>query len=62
MFTGVPWLATFADDGAVQQAVEEAGHQDVRLTVSQLSDDREELSARCSIPEKHTHSHVNTYI
>lgn len=62
MFTAVPWLSTFADDAAVEQAVEEAGHQDVRLTLSQLSDDREELSARCSIPEKHTHNHVNTNI
>ena len=61
MFSVVPWLSIFADDATVQQAVEEVGHQDVGLTVSQLSDDGEELSARCSIPEKNTHTHTHTH-
>lgn len=55
----VPGLSTFADDSTVQQAVEEAGHQDVRLTFSQLGNDREELPAWRSIPEKHTHTHTH---
>lgn len=52
----VPGLSCFADEATVQQAVEEAGHQDVRLSVSQLGNDREQLSARRSIPDKHTDS------
>lgn len=50
----VPGLSSFADEATVQQAVEEAGHQYVRLSVSQLGNNREQLSARRSIPEKHT--------
>ncbi|TNN77640.1 hypothetical protein EYF80_012230 [Liparis tanakae] len=42
---------------AAEPAVEEAGHQDVRLTVSQLGNNGEELPAGRSIPEKHTHNH-----
>lgn len=41
----VPGLSIFANNSTVQQAVEEAAHQDVRLTVSQLANDREHLSA-----------------
>lgn len=54
-FRAVPWLSIFADDSTVQQAVEEAGHQDDRLTLGQLGNDREQLSAGCSISVKHTH-------
>lgn len=53
-FWVVPGLSIFADDSTVQQAEENAAHQDVRLTLSQLANDREHLSAWCSIPEKHT--------
>lgn len=53
-FKVIPGLSNPADDATVQQAVEEAGHQDVRLTVSQLGNNGEELPAGCSIPEKHT--------
>lgn len=41
----VPGLSIFADNSTVEQAVEKAAHQDVRLTVSQLANNREYLSA-----------------
>lgn len=41
----VPGLSSFANDSTIQQALEEAGHQDVWLGVSQLANNREELSA-----------------
>lgn len=51
----------FADDATVEQAVKEAGHQDGGLTFSQLGNDREQLSARCSIPEKYTHINYRVF-
>ena len=59
-FRGTPRLSSFVDHSTVEEGVEETGDQDVRLTVSQLANDREELSAGCSISETHTHSQVKT--
>lgn len=54
----VPGLPTFADDSTVQQAVQEAAHQDIRLSVSQLANNRQQLSAWSCIPDwKHTLDH-----
>lgn len=51
---GVPWHAALADDSTVEQAVQQAGDQDVRLSLSQLANHRQEHSARRGIPEEQT--------
>lgn len=56
---GVPWHSAFADDSTVQQAVEEAGDEDFRLSLSQLANNRQERSARCTIPEDQTQSSLH---
>lgn len=42
---GLPWHAALADDSTVEQAVQQAGDQDFRLSLSQLANHREEHAA-----------------